>query len=112
TGKRWRGGVARCLVAVNNEGSGAMQVGAALRHAGSSVHQVALVALLVVAALVGERWRPAAATGAHLVASPPPEVIGQVGGSWGPVVMQGTLLYAWLGPRLAVLDVSDPAQPA
>lgn len=38
-------------------------------------------------------------------------VVGQIGGASYAVAVQGNYAYLGVGPRLVVLDVSDPAQP-
>jgi hypothetical protein len=39
------------------------------------------------------------------------ELVGQIGGPTGAVVVQGSYAYISVGPRLVVLDVSDPTSP-
>ncbi len=39
------------------------------------------------------------------------EFIGQIGGVTYAVAVQGTYAYIGVGPRLVILDVSDPARP-
>jgi len=40
------------------------------------------------------------------------ELVGQIGGTCQAVAVQGRYAYIGLGPRLAVVDISNPAQPA
>jgi hypothetical protein len=64
---------------------------------------VILLALLV--ALVGP-VAAVAASGRVL-----PEIVGQIGGSSYAVAVQGDYAYLGVGPRLVVLDISDPSDP-
>ncbi|MCP4540744.1 MAG: hypothetical protein GY832_26700 [Chloroflexi bacterium] len=43
--------------------------------------------------------------------TPDIELVGQIGGDTRAVVVSGTLAYAGIGPRLVVLDISDPVVP-
>ena len=40
------------------------------------------------------------------------ELVGQIGGASYAVAISGTLAYLGVGPRLIVLDVSDPTSPS
>jgi len=40
------------------------------------------------------------------------ELVGQIGGACRAVAVQGNYAYVGVGPRLVVLDVSDPTKPA
>jgi hypothetical protein len=40
-----------------------------------------------------------------------PEIVGQIGGSSYAVAVQGDYAYLGVGPRLVVLDISDPSDP-
>ena len=40
------------------------------------------------------------------------ELVGQIGGTCQAVAVQGRYAYIGLGPRLAVVDISNPARPA
>jgi PKD repeat protein len=40
------------------------------------------------------------------------ELVGQIGGATYAVAVQGSYAYIGVGPRLVILDVSDPAHPA
>ena len=40
------------------------------------------------------------------------ELVGQVGGDANAVAVQSAYAYVGVGPRLVILDVSDPAHPA
>jgi len=39
------------------------------------------------------------------------ELVGQIGGSTYAVAVQGNYAYIGVGPRLFILDVSDPSRP-
>ncbi len=39
------------------------------------------------------------------------ELVGQVGGAAWAVAVQGNYAYAAIGPRLVILNISDPANP-
>ncbi|MCL7455494.1 MAG: hypothetical protein M8467_20860, partial [Anaerolineae bacterium] len=39
------------------------------------------------------------------------QVVGQLGGTTLAVTVEGNLAYAGVGPRLVILDISDPTQP-
>lgn len=50
--------------------------------------------------------------------TPPPardllafDVVTQMGGTFGPLAIDGDTVYLGIGPRLAVVDISDPAAP-
>ena len=52
--------------------------------------------------------------GLHALHQPAPTVRGkgQIGGLSYAVAISGTLAYAGVGPRLVILEISDPTQPA
>jgi hypothetical protein len=50
--------------------------------------------------------------------TPPPardplafNVVAQLGGTFGALAIEGNTVYLGIGPRLAVVDISDPAAP-
>ncbi|HLA99198.1 MAG TPA: hypothetical protein VJL34_12140, partial [Anaerolineales bacterium] len=66
---------------------------------------------------VAEESTPTAAL-ATASPTPPPardllafDVVTQMGGTFGPLAIDGDTVYLGIGPRLAVVDISDPAAP-
>ncbi len=80
----------------------------------SSAHgQSALPATTGVAGPLGQ---PASLGAALPIGTPHPpannvEFVGQIGGAVTAVAIQGTLAYVGVGPRVAILDLSEPSQP-
>ena len=81
--------------------------------------RVLLRAFVLLAALFSA-WIPARAAPPLRVSeadarldAPPPQFqwLGQAGGSMLAVALQGSLAYVGVGPRLCILDVSQPSQP-
>jgi hypothetical protein len=56
-------------------------------------------------------WPAAAGPGLTPAEAQNVELVGQIGGATYAVAVQGVYAYVGVGPRLVILDVSDPAQP-
>ena len=74
-----------------------------------AVHRTAAISLLL--ALVSLSLVPAGLTQPGAAQAPTLEAIGQIGGWSHAVAAQGTYVYMGAGPRLLVLDASEPAHP-
>ncbi len=56
-------------------------------------------------------WPASAGLGVTPAEAQNVELVGQIGGPTHAVAVQGTYAYIGVGPRLVILDVSDPALP-